>query len=107
MILCDDIGSAAKIPTSVRAELYKTETAEVRGVISDMPLELVRGSDQAISEQFRSDLRAPMLRFGVHILRCYSYLVRSSTVRWMMTMMDSLPPLTQKVFCANDRPFSL
>ena len=39
LVLCDDIGST-KTPIPIRAELYKTKAAEVRGVISDVPLDL-------------------------------------------------------------------
>ena len=39
ILCCDDIGSQ-KMPIPIHAELYRTKPAEVRGVISDVPLDL-------------------------------------------------------------------
>ena len=57
LILCDDIGST-KTPIPIRAELYKTKTAKVRGVISDVPLDL---SDEEI-KQSQSSFRVTFVR---------------------------------------------
>ena len=57
LILCDSIGPG-KNPIPIRAELYKTKTAEVRGVISDVPLDL---SEEEIKKSL-SNLRVTYVR---------------------------------------------
>ena len=57
LLLCDDVGSS-KTPIPVSAELYRTKPTEVRGVISDVPLDL---TDEEIKQSL-SNLRMTFVR---------------------------------------------